>query len=1102
MSGLNMNVLLDFNQECNVALMDEVVVMFYNNAHPNHLEAKHVLTEFQAHPDSWTRVSTILEKSQREESKFLALAVLSDTILYRWKALAEGARSSIKDYIVQTVISLSNTTETMQQAGVFLKKLNMCLVQVLKQEWPHNWPTFIDEIVAASKSGESICENNMNVLKLLSEEVFEFSEEQMVSSKIAKMKETMNTEFAKIFELCLFVLNAAEQVSSVSLLQVTLQTLERFCVWIPLGFLFETELIQLLVGKFLAPRIFRNNVLSILAELASLKNLPAAYNNIICQMYMGSIEKLLEILPMGTNISEAYQSAVHQSQEVEQSFVRLLALYLNAVFTNHLTTLEGIPAQHAPIVHGMNYLVKVSEVQNDVIFKICLAYWHKLSGDLYKSQCAFQPPAAVLSLGTASNAGLLGRGGGFGGLGNGGGGGMSDVHRSLYPSILTAVRGTLIVQMVKPEEVLIVENEDGAIVRETTKDTDALAQYKTMRETLVFLTHLDYEDTENIMLDRLALQVDGTKWSWNNLNTLCWAIGSISGAMSEEDEKRFLVTVIKDLLGLCEKKRGKDNKAVVASNIMYVVGQYPRFLRAHWKFLKTVVNKLFEFMHELHPGVRDMAVDTFVKISKKCRRKFVVLQTAENRPFIEELLQRLPTEIVDLEPHQVQTYYEAVGYMVASQTDPNIRGMLLEQMMGPPNLAWQEMMTAAKQSIDTLHELNTVKEVAKIMRTNTRVCTSVGAPFVLQLGKIYLDMLNVYKAYSEFISNCIKANGQMATQQANIRAMRAAKTETLTLIRTFIDRYNTKSRDELIFVTKNFIPPLIEPVLGDYQRGIPAARDAEVLRLFATIVNKMQGEMTAEVPNIFQAVLQCTLEMISQNFEDFPEHRLHFYELLKSIVAHCFAGIFSIPPEFQKSVIDSIVWGFKHTDRNIANLGLEILLDFLKHIETQPAIAQQIYQAFFMSILKDVLYVLTDRLHKSQFHLQTTVLKHMCYLIESQAVTSPLWDPSQQSQVQNNQQYVRMSIASILSSAFPNLSPQQIQASVLGFFDMNMNEVQYKQHVRDFLISLREFSGEDNAGLYSDEVQAQQAAHAEADLARRSAVPGLVNPNEIDDDDL
>lgn len=66
--------------------------------------------------------------------------------------------------------------------------------------------------------------------------------------------------------------------------------------------------------------------------------------------------------------------------------------------------------------------------------------------------------------------------------------------------------------------------------------------------------------------------------------------------MLEDDERKFLVTVIKELLGLCEQKRGKDNKAIIASNIMYVVGQYPRFLRAHWRFLKTVVVKLFEFM--------------------------------------------------------------------------------------------------------------------------------------------------------------------------------------------------------------------------------------------------------------------------------------------------------------------------------------------------------------------------------------------------------------------------------------------------------------------------------------------------------------------------
>ena len=105
------------------------------------------------------------------------------------------------------------------------------------------------------------------------------------------------------------------------------------------------------------------------------------------------------------------------------------------------------------------------------------------------------------------------------------------------------------------------------------------------------------------MLEKLRLQMAG-QWTWHGLNTLCWAIGSISGTMAEEQENRFLVTVIRDLLNLCEVTRGKDNKAVIASNIMYVVGQYPKFLRAHWKFLKTVVNKLFEFMHETHPGVQ------------------------------------------------------------------------------------------------------------------------------------------------------------------------------------------------------------------------------------------------------------------------------------------------------------------------------------------------------------------------------------------------------------------------------------------------------------------------------------------------------------------
>ena len=93
------------------------------------------------------------------------------------------------------------------------------------------------------------------------------------------------------------------------------------------------------------------------------------------------------------------------------------------------------------------------------------------------------------------------------------------------------------------------------------------------------------------------------KTTWPSFCTAC------HHAAGEEEEKKFLVYVIRELLSLVEMKRGKDNKAVVASNIMYIVGQYPRFLKAHWKFLKTVVNKLFEFMHELHEGPPALRLD-------------------------------------------------------------------------------------------------------------------------------------------------------------------------------------------------------------------------------------------------------------------------------------------------------------------------------------------------------------------------------------------------------------------------------------------------------------------------------------------------------------
>lgn len=139
------------------------------------------------------------------------------------------------------------------------------------------------------------------------------------------------------------------------------------------------------------------------------------------------------------------------------------------------------------------------------------------------------------------------------------------------------------------------------------------------------------------------------------------------------------------------------------------------------------------------------------------------------------------------------------------------------------------------QNIDHLREIEVVKQLGNILKTNVRGCKSVGHPFVTQLGRIYLDMLNVYRCLSENISVAIAENGEIVTKQPLIRAMRTVKTETLRLISTWV----SKSNDAKL-VCDNFIPPLLDAVLGDYQRNVPNAREPEVLNTMATFVNKLE----------------------------------------------------------------------------------------------------------------------------------------------------------------------------------------------------------------------------------------------------------------------
>ncbi|XP_022744974.1 protein EXPORTIN 1A-like isoform X5 [Durio zibethinus] len=1045
--------LRDLSQPIDVSLLDATVAAFYGTgSKEERAHADQILRDLQNNPDMWLQVVHILQQTKSLNTKFFALQVLEGVIKYRWNALPVEQRDGMKNYISEVI------------------------VQILKHDWPARWQSFIPDLVAAAKTSETICENCMAILKLLSEEVFDFSRGEMTQQKIKELKQSLNSEFELIHELCLYILSASQRTE---LIRATLSTLHAFLSWIPLGYIFESTLLETLVKFFPVPS-YRNLTLQCLTEVAAL-NFGDYYNVQYVKMYNIFMVQLQTILPRTTNIPEAY---AHGTSE-EQAFIQNLALFFTSFCKFHIRVLETAQENISMLLMGLEYLINISYVDDTEVFKVCLDYWNSLVLELFDSDHNMDNPAVTANMMGLQVPLLPGMVDGLGA--------QLLQRRQLYAGIMSKLRMLMICRMAKPEEVLIVEDENGNIVRETMKDNDVLVQYKIMRETLIYLSHLDHEDTEKQMLKKLSKQLSGEDWTWNNLNTLCWAIGSISGSMMEDQENRFLVMVIRDLLNLCEITKGKDNKAVIASNIMYVVGQYPRFLRAHWKFLKTVVNKLFEFMHETHPGVQDMACDTFLKIVQKCKRKFVIVQVGENEPFVSELLSALVTTVADLEPHQIHTFYESVGHMIQAESDPHKRDEYLQRLMELPNLKWSEIIGQARQSVDFLKDQDVIRTVLNILQTNTSVASSLGTYFLTQISLIFLDMLNVYRMYSELISNSIAEGGPFASKTSYVKLLRSVKRETLKLIETFLDKAEDQPQ-----IGKQFVPPMMDPVLGDYARNLPDARESEVLSLFATIINKYKAAMIDDVPRIFEAVFQCTLEMITRNFEDYPEHRLKFFSLLRAIATHCFPALILLSSQQLKLVMDSIIWAFRHTERNIAETGLNLLLEMLKNFQASE-FCNQFYRTYFLTIEQEIFAVLTDTFHKPGFKLHVLVLQHLFCLVESGLLTEPLWDSATVPyQYPNNGTFVREYTIKLLSTSFPNMTAAEVTQFVNGLLESRNDVSTFKNHIRDFLVQSKEFSAQDNKDLYAEEAAVQR----ERERQRMLSIPGLIAPNEIQDEML
>lgn len=102
------------------------------------------------------------------------------------------------------VLEFPEKTASDQQ--FLLTKLNATLISIVKFEWRTSWQSFIPDICAHAMTSQQKCENALNILRMMSEEIFDFSKNQILLSEAAHLKAQMTEQFGKVNELCYWVL--------------------------------------------------------------------------------------------------------------------------------------------------------------------------------------------------------------------------------------------------------------------------------------------------------------------------------------------------------------------------------------------------------------------------------------------------------------------------------------------------------------------------------------------------------------------------------------------------------------------------------------------------------------------------------------------------------------------------------------------------------------------------------------------------------------------------------------------------------------------------------------------------------------------------------
>ncbi|KAL8281218.1 hypothetical protein RQP46_006252 [Phenoliferia psychrophenolica] len=1123
---------------CNACLSDTTV---------RRQEAERILLEFQGLDDTWLKIPAILSETTNDQTRFFALQVLEKLVRNRWASIGPDQRKSVRDFVAGTIGSCSANRQVLAANRSYLRKLNGLLIQILQVDWPHEWPTFIDDLLASSSTDQATCENNLEILRLLSEAMYEHWEQNISAHRSDRMRNHLMLHLNSVIPLLATLLGGIHQLSpgqdslDLGLIKAAVDTMTAFLVWIESDSLFQTGIPEALVVCLKYPKLALSamGALSLTATLFSqdMINPDDSRDRVIdlARAVMSAVEEML-----GSQGGPAPQAYAAWRETVGDDEANALASLLINIATDGIFWDEW--RDHQPLLQRQNeYFFQIGLHEDDAVMKMIFdCHWHRLLEVVGHDRDRLLLPREdiVLLIGFSHNGRAL--------LPNEGSPDLRELveKRQWMKPFFDGMVTVAFERMVAPSEEQIgyTNSIHDEPTRELLVESEQLSLHATMRDAVVIHSHLFFFDSMALLHQKLV-EFTGPTLPRAKFSRFIWVVGALATRLLVElqlpsfikrailqeahvhpsplPEEQWFVGVVQALGALRERCPAPEEQLFLDTEIVFLLGRYPKCLDVHRDLLELLLGKIFAILDgppDTPTEAISMATDTLEIISYYNREALSRNEEGE-MSLTEQLLVEQRTKVTTKYSNNLvvlSSVYGSFGAAIRAlwwvEEGRRLLGILFQDI----NPEFQRWMDEVAKSPSAIARPEAYQFFYKALRLNISVCGSLKGGFAPQMDILSPFLPILYDSISSYIASAAQQGGVVVAGHSTVRWLRRVRCKLILLCVIHGVGIGIDSRTDPSVALESFhpsierfgketVPALANVVLTDWMSSPPELREVEAMDLVDQSLNNLGAILPLEMlHSVIDMIVDSMIAYIdSGDYILYSEIRRSQYFVME---------MEQLPRVQQERILKIALSGMKVFNRDVAKNALGEPLpsnqmsyhffanyppSILVPTAFEPRRAPPPKNTEFLSfavepMLDSVWEIMTDAEHKNTFENQAPVVARI-FTVMAESPRQVL-DASQYGPGESNRGWIERWFHSALIRSFPHLAENQSTCEELfqTLWELprtsTADEDAFGVVLRDFFLDLAQFrQAGNNKALFTkrEETQDQQEA------AVRERIPSL-----------